>query len=254
MKKQTTKLQLLQNYAVAFFFAFAFLFSTQTTNAQCVANLSFTQQAGFGANNKIVIGGYGTNDGVIGWNCYSDSSFYGRSRSFNMPSMGFMVGAPVPHWSTRIFQDMAKGVFRIQNGQRLVCYDSIQWYGIAMRTDGSVGIGTDETFGYKLAVNGGIVAKNDIRTTQFGVNWPDYVFDTAYQLKPLLLLEKEIKVLGHLPEMPSADEVEADGLSLPQVTTALVKKVEELTLYTIDQQKQIEELKAQIERLLKEKE
>lgn len=252
--KKNTSLQLLQNFAVAFFFASALLFSTQAANAQCIANLSYTQQAGFGNNNRIVIGGYGFFDGVIGWNCYSDSSSYGHSRSFNMPNGPFASGFNTPHWSSRIFQDMRAGVFRIQNGQNFTCYDSIQWKGLTLRTDGSLGIGTDETFGYKLAVNGAIIAKNDIRTTQFGVSWPDYVFDTAYQLKPLLLLEKEIESLGHLPEMPSAAEVEADGLSLPQVTTALVKKVEELTLYTIEQQKQIEELKAQLERLLKEKE
>lgn len=250
--------------SASFFFAFAFLFVSQISNAQCVINsgVPFAQQMGFGANNKMVLGGYGTNDGTICWNCYSDSTFYGRSRSFNMPNMGFPAGSPVPHWSSRITQDMVGGIFRIQNGVQPVCYDSIQWNGgISLLLNGNVGIGTDNTFGYKLAVNGKIIAKDEIRSTLTGVNWPDYVFAPTYKLKPLFLLEKEIKTLGHLPEMPTANEVETEGLSLTGVTTTLVKKVEELTLYTIDQQKEIEELKEQnkklqeaVARLLKEKE
>lgn len=254
----------LRKVTAAFFFAFAFLFVSQVSNAQCVINsgVPFTQQMGFGANNKMVLGGYGTNDGTICWNCYSDSTFYGRSRAFNMPNSGFLLGAPVPHWSSRITQDMVAGIFRIQNGLQPVCYDSIQWNGgISLLLNGDVGIGTDNTFGYKLAVNGKIIAKDEIRSTITGVSWPDYVFAPTYTLKPLLLLEKEIKALGHLPEMPTALEVEREGISLTGVTTTLVKKVEELTLYTIDQQKEIEELKEQnkklqeaVTRLLKEKE
>lgn len=252
--KKNTKLQLLQNFAVASFFAFAFLFNTQTVNAQCVANLTYTQQAGFGNNNRIVIGGYGFFDGVIGWNCYSDSSSYGHSRSFNMPNGPFASGFNTPHWSSRIFQDMRAGVFRIQNGQNSTCYDSIQWKGLTLRTDGSLGIGTDETFGYKLAVNGGIACKNDMMITLTGLSWPDYVFSSSYQLKPLLLLEREIDSLGYLPEMPSAQEIETNGLSVSKVTSTVVKKVEELTLYTIDQQKQLDELKKQNELLAKQNE
>ena len=274
MKKQLTNYSLLQNFAVAFFFAFALLFTTQNAYAQysppCAINpIPSQQQMNFGNNNKIVIGGYGANDGSICWNCYSDSLVYGRSRAFNMPTMGFVAGSPVPHWSSRIFQDIPKQILRIQNGQNWLCYDSIQWNrGIALDINGNVGIGTDLTYGYKLAVNGGIVAKNDIRATLLGVTWPDYVFAPTYQLKPLLLLEREIDSIGHLPELPSAQEVEQNGLSLPQISTQLVKKVEELTLYTIEQEKKIEELTAQttqqdkkieelkqlVDRLLKEKE
>ena len=257
-----------QKAMAAFLFAFAMLFVSQNSYGQCPANITYTQQAGFGNNNRIVIGGYGFFDGVIGWNCYSDSSFYGHSRSFNMPNGPFASGFNTPHWSSRIFQDMRAGVFRIQNGQNFTCYDSIQWKGLTLRTDGSLGIGTDNTFGYKLAVNGGIACKNDIYITQTNLSWPDYVFKPTYKLKPLLILEKEIEALGHLPEMPSASEVESKGISMAAITTTMVQKVEELTLYTIDQQKQLnalkeqnlllqkqnEELKALLGSLLKEKE
>lgn len=252
MKHNYQNLSLPRKFRTAFFFAFAFLFVSQNSFAQCPVNggVPFTQQMGIGSNNKMILGGYGSNDGTICWNCYNDSTFYGRSRSFNMPSMGFPLGSPVPHWSSRITQDIVGGIFRIQNGLQSVCYDSIQWNGgISLLLNGNVGIGTDNTFGYKLAVNGKIIAKDEIRSTLTGVSWPDYVFAPTYKLKPLFLLEKEIKTLGHLPEMPTAKEVETEGLSLTGVTTTLVKKVEELTLYTIDQQKEIEELKEQNKKL-----
>ena len=256
-----------------------FLFSTQANAQRCGVNgVTFTQQAGFGNNSQIIIGGFGQNDGAINFNCYSDSNVYGRSRIFNRP-VGIMppLGSPVPTWSSRIFQDLPAGILRIQtSGVNNACYDSVSWNrGLTRHTNGSVGIGTNPISGYLLAVNGGIVAKSDIRTTQLGVAWPDYVFANTYVLKPLIQLEQEIDSLGHLPEIPSAQEVEENGISLPQISTQLVKKVEELTLYVIELQKQldvqlkqntlqqtqleaqqklIEEQKVLVDRLLKEKE
>jgi hypothetical protein len=256
--KQNTKLQLLRTIAVALFFAFALLISNPANAQRCGVNgITFTQQAGFGNNSQIMIGGFGQNDGSICFNCYSDSTVYGRSRIFNRP-VGIMppLGSPVPTWSSRIFQDLPAGILRIQtSGVNNACYDSVTWNrGLSINTSGNVGIGTDETFGFKLAVNGGIIAKNDIRTTLLGVAWPDYVFNATYVLKSLPVLEQEIDSLGHLPDMPSAQEVENEGLSLPQVSVQIVKKVEELTLYTIEQQKQLDELKKQNELLQKQNE
>ncbi len=264
--KKNTNLQLLQNVAVAFFFVLAFLASPLLSNAQdgqgpppeipvplCpVNNITFTPQLGFGTINKILIGGSATNDGTICWNCYNDSNSYGRSRAFNISTNPYVSGSNVPNFSARITQDLQSSVMRFQVGQAN-CYNQIVWQkGLTMRTDGSVGIGTDETFGYKLAVNGGIACKNDVFLTQTDLAWPDFVFTKNYTLKPLLLLEREIDSLGHLPQMPSAAEVENKGLSLATVTTTVVQKVEELTLYTIDQQKQLEELKKRNEALEKQ--
>lgn len=273
MKKNLLANQLLHSIAVVFFLASALLFSTNIANAQrCGVNgITFTQQAGFGNNSQIIIGGYGQNDGAINFNCYSDSSVYGRSRIFNRP-VGMMppAGSPVPTWSSRVFQDLPAGILRIQtSGVNNACYDSVTWNrGLTMHTNGTVGIGTNPMSGYMLAVNGGIACKNDMMITLTGITWPDYVFAGNYRLKPLSILEQEIDSLGHLPEMPSAEQIENGGLSIATVTTTVVKKVEELTLYTIEQQKQLdalqkqteslqkqnEELKALIDRLLKEKE
>ena len=236
MKKQLTNYSLLQNFAVAFFFACAFLASPLLSKAQdgqgpppelpaplCpVNNITFTPQLGFGTINKILIGGSAVNDGTICWNCYNDSTNYGRSRAFNMSTNPYVGGSNVPNFSSRITQDLQSSVMRFQVGQA-DCYNQILWQnGLTLRTDGSMGIGTDETFGYKLAVNGGIACKNDVFLTQTDLSWPDYVFAPNYTLKPLLFLEREIDSLGHLPQMPSATEVENKGLSLANVTTTVV--------------------------------
>ncbi|MBL6446418.1 hypothetical protein JMN32_08870, partial [Fulvivirga sp. 29W222] len=86
-------------------------------------------------------------------------------------------------------------------------------------------------------------------------NWPDYVFEVEYKLPSLATVEEYIKKEKHLPEVPSASEIAEEGLDLGKMDATLLKKVEELTLYTIDQEKKIKEqqerLKAQEERLQK---
>jgi hypothetical protein len=128
---------------------------------------------------------------------------------------------------------------------------SIQYMG------GNVGIGT-ATPQAKLAVNGDIFAKK-VKVTQTG--WPDYVFDSSYQLPELKEVAAFIKKHKHLPGIAPAAEVERVGLNLGDNQAALLKKIEELTLYTIDQDKrlqqqqtEIRELRAMLEILLKKKE
>lgn len=76
--------------------------------------------------------------------------------------------------------------------------------------------------------------------------FPDYVFDEGYDLMSLYELEVFIEEHGKLPGMPTAEEVEENGADLYELTRLLTEKVEELTLYTIAQQKEIEGLKAQL--------
>lgn len=75
-------------------------------------------------------------------------------------------------------------------------------------------------------------------------DWPDYVFSDAYRLMPLGEVEGYIAKNGHLPQMPSAAEVEAEGADLGEITRLLMQKVEELTLYVIDLRRQLDELKS----------
>jgi hypothetical protein len=106
--------------------------------------------------------------------------------------------------------------------------------------EGPVGINTASNPGnYELIVNGEIRAKEVVVET----GWADYVFDKDYNLKSLNELEDFIIRNKHLPEIPSAKEVEANGVDLGEMNMLLLKKIEELTLYLISQQKEIEKLK-----------
>lgn len=104
-----------------------------------------------------------------------------------------------------------------------------------VKSNGNVGIGTN-TPQSKLAVNGEIYCKR-IKVTTAG--WPDYVFDPNYKLRPLNELDKFIQQHHHLPEVPSAKEVAEKGLELGANQAALLQKIEELTLYVIEQNKQL---------------
>ena len=115
--------------------------------------------------------------------------------------------------------------------------------------EGNLGLGTDTTFNYKLAVNGIIGAKGvQVESTN---PWPDYVFEEDYQLLRIDELEKYILENKHLPGVPSALEVQEQGLNLGEMDARLLEKVEELSLYIINLNKQIDDLKKEIRELKK---
>lgn len=100
---------------------------------------------------------------------------------------------------------------------------------------GDVGIGTIHPQS-KFSVNGTITSTK-VKVTQEG--WADYVFDSSYCLAPLNQVEKFILANEHLPEVPSADEVKKEGLDVGENQALLLKKIEELTLYIIQQNKEL---------------
>ncbi|NTE04322.1 hypothetical protein G6M26_06405 [Agrobacterium tumefaciens] len=101
---------------------------------------------------------------------------------------------------------------------------------------GNVGIGTISPK-ERLSVNGNIRAK-EIKVE--AENWPDYVFYKDYDLLSLPELQSYIKENGHLPEMPSAGNVEQEGIELGEMNKKLLKKVEELTLYLLAKDHELE--------------
>jgi hypothetical protein len=120
-------------------------------------------------------------------------------------------------------------------------YGRISGWSLVMNTvTGNVGIGIFNPT-QKLAVNGTIRSKEVIVEN---TGWPDYVFDNAYKLKPLDEVEKFIALNKHLPNIPSAKEVEEKGLSLGDMQKKMMEKIEELTLYIIELKKELEMLKA----------
>jgi hypothetical protein len=108
---------------------------------------------------------------------------------------------------------------------------------------GNVGIGTTDPKGYKLAIAGKAIAEEIVVKLQGA--WPDYVFEKDYTLPSLTQLDQYIQKNKHLPDVPSAEEVKTNGVSVGEMNLILLKKVEELTLHLIEANKRIENLEKQ---------
>ncbi len=138
-------------------------------------------------------------------------------------------------WHTGLRQDNNNLEFRLDNQNVVLTL-----------TDGEkVGIGTRNP-DQKLTVKGNIHSEEII--VDLNVPGPDYVFEAEYELASLAEIEAFIKANKHLPEVPSAAQMEEEGIVLGQMNMLLLKKIEELTLYTIEQQKLIEELQLQLQK------
>lgn len=111
---------------------------------------------------------------------------------------------------------------------------------------GRVGVNVaNESSSYALAVNGGILTDEVfIKNVE---EWFDKVLDKNYELLPLADLQRYIDQHGHLPEIPSEAEVMEEGYNMADMQGLLLKKIEELTLYTLKQQEEIDRLKRMLE-------
>ncbi|MBB6502636.1 hypothetical protein [Pedobacter cryoconitis] len=116
---------------------------------------------------------------------------------------------------------------------------------IKATVDGNVGIGTANPK-ERLSVNGNIRAKAIKVET---ANWPDYVFHQDYQGMSLPQLEEYIKVNKHLPEMPSAQKAEKEGVDLGEMNKLLLKKIEEMTLQMIELNRKVDQQNQRINQL-----
>lgn len=122
-----------------------------------------------------------------------------------------------------------------------------------------IGNGTNDIktpAGYKLFVEEGILTEKVKVAVKTTANWADYVFAEDYKLMPLTEVEQFTKENKHLPNVPSAKQMVENGLDVAQMDAKLMEKVEELTLYLIEQHninekqaKEIEELKAMVKLL-----
>ena len=114
----------------------------------------------------------------------------------------------------------------------------IDWKAKSLYVNENIGIGTVSPGSWKLAVNGKVRAKE----VKVETGWSDFVFNKEYELPSLQEVENHIKQKGHLKDIPSAKEVEENGIFLGEMDAKLLQKIEELTLYTIQQEKKIENL------------
>jgi hypothetical protein len=120
-------------------------------------------------------------------------------------------------------------------------YVDIQGGGLRV-TAGNVGIGTANPDA-KLAVKG-VIHAEEVKV-DLSVPGPDYVFESTYKLPTLQELQLYIAQNKHLPEVPSAKEMEQNGINVGEMNMILLKKVEELTLYLIELKREIQQLQAE---------
>src|SRR5690606_35688986 len=124
---------------------------------------------------------------------------------------------------------------------------TIDWQSNNFVARGNVGVGTEVNPAYRLAVAGNLVA-GEVRVALQG-NWPDYVFAKTYELPTTNEVAEHIKVHKNLISIPSAYEMRQQGIALGDMDAKLLPKIEELTVYAIAQETQIQQLQDQSEEL-----
>ncbi len=135
----------------------------------------------------------------------------------------------------------------LPTGTQTVCQATSNYFKSGI-FDSNVGIGTTNIGSYKLAVNGSIRSKE----VKVEANWSDFVFFKDYELRTLEEVEQYINEKGHLPEIPSEAEVAENGINLGEMNAKLLQKIEELTLYMIDINKQIKSQSTKMDQLKQE--
>jgi hypothetical protein len=155
------------------------------------------------------------------------------------------------HWAGRLSSSIAMGTsgnlkFNAQGS-------TTNFTGIEVGnifSNGNVAINTATVpTGYKLAVKGNVIAEKLVVKTSTA--WPDFVFTKDYKLPSLNEVEQFISKNSHLPEIPSAREVETNGHDVGEMNRLLLKKVEEITLYLIELKKENQEIKKENQEIKK---
>lgn len=164
-------------------------------------------------------------------------SLSGPSNSFSIRSKEFGFYQPYSSLST-VFRTNNEG-----NNISLAHNSKIATEPIFFTTGSSI------TFPNKVYMTGTLYAPNIVATGIKASNVADYVFDPDHQILSLEEIEAFTKENRHLPEVPSAAEIERNGMDIAKMNLILLKKVEELTLHAIAQQKEIDALKASVKNL-----
>ena len=194
------------------------------------------------------------NVGVTNYEVFQD----GVSIANTGTTTSFNVGGLTPSTSydfTVLAEDAAGNVSAAGNTETVLTFDgggvidytsenanlnTVDWTARDLFADRNLGIGTTDTQGYRLAIAGNMIAEG-VRV-ELQTNWPDYVFESDFDLKTLEEVKKFIASNGHLPNIPSAKQIEKEGIDLGTMNAKLLEKIEELTLYLLAQDAKIKEL------------
>ena len=143
----------------------------------------------------------------------------------------------------------------INNNRIVNMNNSNIWFnGSSSESNGKIYIGSNVSYpnatgNYKLFVEGGILTEKVKVALRSTANWADYVFEKNYELMPLKNVEEYINKNKHLPGIDSAEELSKKGLDLAEMQAKQMEKIEELTLYVIEQNKKLEKQNNEIEEL-----
>lgn len=227
-----------------------------------LASISYVENTSFANYIRIGVGNNGTrsdftvnSNGEIGVGTLNPagqfqlSAYTGDNLLISDPDAIIQFSAP------NISAPVKKGFIQLSNGDdlRLGTNSGNNTGRVIIRTNGSdrlyvdqlgnVSIATTATAaGYKLHVGGKAICEE--LKVQTVVNWPDYVFEKNYALRPLHELEDYIRANKHLPEIPAAAEVEKNGMEVGDMQKRMMRKIEELTLYILQLKQEIDLLKA----------
>jgi hypothetical protein len=242
----------------------------RTPNTTSGTGLVFRLDAGFGSTERMRI----TSAGNVGINIAAPTEKLqvnggalklSSSNSYGGPMMLFAASPTagyVGDWGIEYVPTGNKGLnfwkpFGSPNGGNNYLFLADNG-NIGVRTDvpsanftvnGNVLIGDPATAlpaGYKLYVQTGILTEKVKVAVAGSINWADYVFAKDYKLRDLGELEAYINANKHLPNIPSADEMVENGLDVATMDAKLLEKIEELSLYIIEQNKRIEKLEQKI--------
>jgi len=215
------------------------------------------QGAGYVAKSASGEWSFGTRDDGLGkstagsWviNDVAEARVWGNKSGTNILTPLNVTGATTMNEELRV----GGGTFRIytHSGYGSIYGDTISTkdgsnYSVAWKRDGTEAVINARGNYMQVTATGNVISGNTkvigTITTGAGTKIPDYVFEPGYKLAHLSEVEAFTKTHKHLPEVPSAKEIEKGGLDLAQMNLILLKKVEELTLHAIEQQKQIDAL------------
>ncbi len=213
-----------------------------------------------GGNNNAFFGSSAGSKNTSG----SNNTYLGFSAgSNNIGSGNVFIGSNSGPAANQLGSALSNSLFidNVTNSTPLIWGD---FAADQLKLNGKVGVGAVTSFplvsgsvdvtNYRLFVTGGILTE-EIRVAlgNGSGSWADYVFYEDYDLKPLSEVENFIIKNGHLPNVPSAAQVQADGINVAEMARIQQEKIEELTLYLIQQNKEIELLKEHLSTLLNRK-
>lgn len=201
---------------------------SNTTSGNIAIGRSALTTLTTGANNLAI--GYQAGNSANG----SNNIFLGTQAGFSETGSNKLYITPSNTTQPTIYGDFSANFVSIGNNITLAKRDAIA-------TAGS----------YGLLVEKGILTEKLKVATIASADWADYVFDEKYKMLSLEEVEKFVKANKHLPNVPSAEEMSKNGLDIVTSDSKLLEKIEELTLYMIEMNKEIKALKAENVKLKK---